>query len=227
MPPASENRWAQGPVHAHRDDAAEFIYRRAARYEGQQAISALLEKIDGSDNHIPTLAQADEGFPSATAARLFPAALVGMPPQWPQGYRVSAVHLIFHAGLDQPQLGVERSYHVNFVSWRELGFYLHTLKQQGLHISGFYLTARDGALLAYTPNFSRDEYNLLATTGKWLEGSGYTAFAPDPSRVISELARIGELRVLRSGEFWTTRTRLAPDLKMSDAPAQRPARDEL
>lgn len=227
VPPASENRWAQGPVHAHRDDAAEFIYRRAARYEGQQAISALLEKIDGSDNHIPTLAQADEGFPSATAARLFPAALVGMPPQWPQGYRVSAVHLIFHAGLDQPQLGVERSYHVNFVSWRELGFYLHTLKQQGLHISGFYLTARDGALLAYTPSFSRDEYNLLATTGKWLEGSGYTAFAPDPSRVISELARIGELRVLRSGEFWTTRTRLAPDLKMSDAPAQRPARDEL
>ncbi|WP_157697321.1 DUF4329 domain-containing protein [Pseudomonas cedrina] len=227
VPPARENRWAQGPIHAHRDDAAEYIHRRAGRFEGQQAISALLENVGGSDNHIPTLAEADEGFPSVTAARLFPAALVGVHPQWPQGYRVSAAHLIFHAGLDQPQLGAERSYQVNFVSWRELGFYLHTLKQQGLHISGFYLTARDGALLAYTPSFSRDEYNLLATTGKWLEGSGYTAFAPAPSGVISELARIGELRVIRSGEFWTARTRLAPDLKLPDASTQRPVRDEL
>ncbi|MDQ0650961.1 DUF4329 domain-containing protein [Pseudomonas cedrina] len=227
VPPANENHWAQGPIHAHRDDAAEYIHRRAGRFEGQQAISALLEKVGSSDNYIPTLAEADEGFPSATAARLFPAALVGVHPQWPQGYRVSAAHLIFHAGLDQPQLGAERSYQVNFVSWRELGFYLHILKQQGLHISGFYLTARDGALLSYTPSFSRDEYNLLATTGKWLESSGYTAFAPAPSRVISELARIGELRVIRSGEFWTAHTRLAPDLKMPDASTQRPVRDEL
>ncbi|WP_411381337.1 DUF4329 domain-containing protein [Pseudomonas sp. MPB26] len=227
VPPAGENTRALGPIHAHLDDAAEYVHHRVGRFEGQQAISALLESIGGSDHYLPMLAEADEGFPSATAARLFPAALVGMQPQWTLAYRVSAAHLIFHAGLDQPQLGAERSYQVNFVSWRELGFYLHTLKQQGLHISGFYLTARDGALLAYTPSFSRDEYNLLATTGKWSESGGYTSFAPAPSRVISELTRIGELRVIRRGEFWTARTRLTPDLKMPDTSTQRPVRDEL
>lgn len=225
--PAGENTWAQGPIHAHRDDAAEFTHRHAGRFIGQQAIAALLEKTGTADSHVPVLAVADEGFPSTVAARLFPAASVSSLPQWPTGYRISAAHLLYHAGLDQPQLGSEASYREYFVSWRELEFYLHTLKKQGLPISGFYLTARDGALLSYVPSFSQDEYNLLGSTGKWTAEGGYTAFAPSPSQVISELARIGELRVVRSGDFWTARGRLSAALKLPDRPAGIRARDEL
>ncbi|MGB3125700.1 MAG: DUF4329 domain-containing protein [Pseudomonas sp.] len=219
-PPAGGNPWALGPVYTHRDDAAAFVHLNAGRFTGQQALGALLEKDSGFSNHVPVLAQADEGFPSAVAPLIFRAA------QWPSGYQISAAHLVYHAGLDQPHVGIEASYCRYFVSWRELGFYLHQLKEQGLSISGVYLSTRDGALLSYLPTFSQAEYNLLDTTGKWTASSGYTAFAPAPSRFISELARIGQLQVIRSGEFWTARTRLHADLKLP-GPRQRPTKDEL
>ncbi|MGF6096295.1 DUF4329 domain-containing protein [Pseudomonas sp. 18175] len=218
--PAGESPFALGPVHAHRDDAAQFVHQRAGRFSGQQAISALLERTKGRESHVPVLAVPDDGFPSTIATSLFPA-------QWPAGFRVSAAHLVFHAGLDQPQLGVELSYRQNFVSWRELAYYVHDLKKSGFAISAFYLTARDGALLSYIPQFNKDEYNLLATTGKWSAEGGYTSFAPDPSHVLSELARIGELRVIGSGDFWTVRTRLNAELNLPGTSTQRPIRDEL
>lgn len=220
MPAAGENPWAVGPIHGHRNDAAGFTHQRAATFNGVQAISAVLENSIGNHRYAPVLAATDEGFPSSVAARLFAA-------QWPPGYRACAAHLVFHAGLDQPLLIGQQAYRQNFVAWRELGFYLHTLKQQGLAISGFYLSSRDGALLSYTPAFSREEFNLLATTGKWSVETGYSAFAPTPSQVLSQLARIGELRILRSGDFWRIRTRLNTDLKLPETPTQLPIRDEL
>lgn len=218
-------QWALGPIYVHRDDAAGLVHDRAGRFTGQQSISALLEKTAGSC-HVPVLAVEDNGFPSAAGARLFPEDSANAP-RWPSGYQVSAAHLLFHAGLDQPQLGGEQSYKQHFVSWRELGFYLNQLKQRKLTISGFYLTARDGALLSYTPTFSQAEANLLDATGKWTSKGGYTAFAPEPSWVLSELARIGQLRVLRSGEFWSVRTLLKADFKLPARPTERPGRDEL
>ncbi|MGY2402418.1 hypothetical protein [Pseudomonas sp. SDO5271_S396] len=220
--PAGHNQWALGPVFAHRDDAAGFVHDRAGVFTGQQSISALLEKnLDNS--HVPVLAFADEGFPSSAAARLFTAVST----QWPAGYQVSAAHLLFHAGLDQTQNGVERSYAEYFVSWRELGFYLYTLRDQKLPITGFYLTARDGALLSYTPTFGQDEANLLTGSGRWTAEGGYTLFAPTPSHVLSELARLGQFRVLRHGAFWTIRTLVNSDLKLPGHTTYRPDRDEL
>ncbi|OIN51926.1 hypothetical protein BLL37_19220 [Pseudomonas azotoformans] len=219
--PAGDNYRALGPVHAHQDDAAGFVHARAGRFTGQQAISALLEGGGVMGKHVPVLALPDNGFPSATAARLF---VTG---PWPAGLQVRAAHLLFHAGLDQPQMGVERLYGEYFVSFRELAYYIHSLKQQGLAINGFYLTARDGALLGYAPRFDQAEYNLLATTGKWSAEGGYTTFAPDPSHVVAELARTGRLRVLHSGEFWTLRGALRMDLKLPGSPGGRPSRDEL
>ena len=216
-----ENAWALGPVHAHRDDAAGFVHERAGRFAGQQAISALLEKT-ASSNHVPVLATADDGFPSGIAPSLFQVAA-----GWPADYKVSAAHLLFHAGLDQVNPGVERSYAEYFVSWRELSFYLYELKKLKLSITGFYLTARDGALLSYTPTFGQDEANLLTVNGKWTAEGGYTAYAPAPSHALSELARLGQLRVLRRGDFWTIRTLVGSDLRLPGNTTYRPGRDEL
>ncbi|MHA4965543.1 DUF4329 domain-containing protein [Pseudomonas extremorientalis] len=215
------SRWALGPIHAHGDDAAGFVHQHAGRFTGQQAISALLESNGAMGKHAAVLASPDSGFPSAVAPVLF----VKQP--WPEGWQVWAAHLLFHAGLDQPLLGGERSYGEYFVSFRELAFYIHTLKQQGLAINGFYLTARDGALLSYTPHFDQAEYKLLTTTGKWTAEGGYTASAPVPSQVIGELARRGRVRVLHRGEFWTQRGVLRGDLKLPGGPTQRPLRNEL
>lgn len=216
------NQWALGPVFAHRDDAAGFVHDRAGVFTGQQSISALLEK--GVDNsHVPVLAFTDDGFPSRAAAHLFTAESK----QWPTGYQVSAAYPLFHAGLDQVQNGVERSYAEYFVSWRELGFYLYELKKRKLPITGFYLTARDGALLSYTPTFGQDEANLLTGSGRWTAEGGYTRFAPTPSHALSELARLGQFRVLRHGAFWTIRTLVNSDLKLPGHTTYRPDRDEL
>ena len=219
--PAGESQWALGPVHAHRDDAAGFVHDRAGRFAGQQAISALLEKTVAS-NHVPVLATPDDGFPSRVAPRLFQVGAV-----WPTGYQVSAAYLLFHAGLDQVKFGVEQSYAEYFVSWRELGFYLYELKKRKLPITGFYLTARDGALLSYTPTFGQHEANLLAVQGKWTAERGYTPSAPTPSHALSELARLGQFRVLRRGDFWTIRTLVGSDLKLPGNTTYRPDRDEL
>jgi len=219
--PADQTSWALGPVHVHRDDAAGFVHDRAGRYAGQPAIGALLEKTVAS-NHVPILPTPDNGFPSTVAVSLFKPDSV-----WPDGYQVSAAHLLFHAGLDQVSVGVERSYAEYFVSWRELGFYLYELKKRRLPITGFYLTARDGALLSYTPTFGQDEANLLAVNGKWTAEGGYTGFAPTPSHALSELARLGQFRVLRRGSFWTLRTLVGSDLRLPGNTIYRPDRDEL
>ena len=219
--PAGESQWSLGPVHAHRDDAAGFVHDRAGRFTGQQAISALLEKTVAS-NHVPVLATPDDGFPSRVAPSLFQVGAV-----WPAGYQVSAAYLVFHAGSDQVKFGVEQSYAEYFVSWRELGFYLYELRKRKLSITGFYLTARDGALLSYTPTFGQDEANLLAVKGKWTAEHGYTSSAPTPSRALSELARLGRFRVLRRGSFWTIRTLVGSDLKLPGNSTYRPDRDEL
>lgn len=224
---SDDNTWALGPIHAHRDDAAVFNHLRAGSFGGRQALSALLEKTSNSGSHVPVLALADNGFPSDVALRVFPQTRASEPAQWPMGYQVSAAQLVFHAGLDQLQLGVERSYCEYFVSWRELGFYLHHLKQRKLPITGFYLTARDGALLSYTPTFSQAETDLLKTDGKWTTEKGYTSLAPKPSYVLSELARLGQLRVLRSGTFWTANAQLDSDLRLPGSTTERSARDEL
>ncbi|WP_439863344.1 hypothetical protein [Pseudomonas antarctica] len=219
--PADERRWELGPVHAHRDDAAGFVHDRAGAYTGQQAISALLEK-NATRAYVPVLATPDEGFPSSVSAHLFSAAAV-----WPTGYQVSAAHLVFHAGRDQVQVGSERLFAEFFVSWRELEFYLYELKKQRLSISGFYLSARDGALLSYAPTFGQEEAELLTAPGRWTAEGGYTPLAPAPSQVLSELARVGQLRVLRKGAFWTVRTLVGADLKLPTRSTQRPDKDEL
>lgn len=219
--PVGDTRWELGPVHAHRDDAAGFVHDRAGVFSDQQAISALLEKT-AANLHVPVLATPDTGFPSSIAPQLFSSVST-----WPTGYQVSAAHLLFHTGLDYLPAGIDGAYATYFVSWRELSFYLYGLKEKKLPITGFYLTAQDGALLSYTPSFRKDEEDLLAVPGKWTAKDGYTALAPTPSRVLSELARLGQFRVLRRGSFWTIRTLLGSDLRLPGNSTYRPGKDEL
>ena len=174
-----------------------------------------------ASTYLPVLPVEDQGFPSAMAEPLQQGV-------WPKGYRLVAAHTVFHAGLDQPPSTAEFSYRQYFVSWRELGYYLHSLKAKGLPISGFYLSTRDGALLSYVAQFSNAEYNLLDSALKWSPSAGYTHLAPVPSRVITELARIGELRVIHAGGFWRLRDRLGASLQQWLSPSfPLPAKDEL
>lgn len=215
--PAGERQLGLGPLHAHRDDAAWFSQAYVGGYTDQQYLSALLTDPMGS-SHLPVLPMLDDGFPSSHAEGLFDSR--GLPGK----YRITAAHLLFHAGLDQPADVAQNAFRTHFVSWRELAYYVHELKRKGLPIVTFYLSARDGALLAYAPHWSTEEYNLLATPDKWSAQTGYTAQAPTPSHFISELARIGQLRVVRSGDFWTVRGVLGAQLKLS---ISRPPKDEL
>ncbi len=227
--PADDLGLALGPIHAHGDDAARFSQAWVGPFSGKQYMSALLESTKGSC-HLPVLAEPDLGFPSTVAERLFPQAhgLKGTGPQLPKDYRFSAAHVLYHAGLDQPETQGENGYRLYFVSWRELGFYLHQLTRTGLSIGAFYQSSRDGSLLSYTPRSTDEEFNLLAVTGRWSAEGGYTQFAPRPSWTIAELARIGALRVVHAGSFWTTPGVLGSELHSPSGPTPGiPAKDEL
>lgn len=210
-----------GPIHAHADDAVGYVHGRIGRFSGTQYLGALLENPAAS-SWVAVMPVVDAGFPSTMAPRVFTGA------QWPKGYRLCAAHLVFHAGLDQPPAVAEDLYREYFVAWRELAYYIHQLTRDGLSINAFYLSSRDGALLRYTPRFSDAEYNLLASTGKWSEEHGYTQFAPEPSWVIAELARIGELRVVHAGSFWARRGALGQEgLPQNGVTPGAPEKDEL
>lgn len=223
VPTAGDERvLALGPIHAHGDDAAWYARRQVGDYAGQQYLSAVLENPQASA-WLPVLPVLDKGFPSQVAQRWFPKHI-----DWPNGYQCRAVHVLFHAGLDQPHAVAEDLYREYFVSWRELAHYIYQLTRDGLPINAFYLSARDGALLCYTPGFSDVEYNLLDTTGKWSEQGGYTRFAPEPSWVVAGLARLGELRVLHAGSFWTRRGAVeTKGQQPSDPMPDVPEKDEL
>jgi hypothetical protein len=216
-----DSRLVLGPIHSHAEDAAHYIHGRAGTFSGEQYLGAQLASQDGLC-YLPVLAQPDDGFPSAVAERLFPQArFAGGPspslafplPQLPQGYQLNAAHLVFHAGLDQPEAVGESEYRQYFVSWRELGFYLHELKRKGLPVNRVYLSVRDGALLSYMPRFSNEEATLFDTAAKWSKDEGYSADAPAPSRVVIELAGIGELQVIHPGRFWRLQGKVEADFK--------------
>ncbi|WP_248732284.1 DUF4329 domain-containing protein [Pseudomonas sp. MWU13-2517] len=216
MPELDDHTLSLGPVYLHAEDAALHTHTLAGQFAGKQYLGALLENTQGSD-YLPVVPALDQGYPSAVAERLFPEAFKGigparMAPQLPADYRFCAAHLVFHSGLDQPERAGEDAYRMTFVSWREVGFYLHTLKSAGVAVNALYLSTRDGALLGYLPSFSNEEYNLLDSHLKWSKADGYTAYAPAPSHVVFELARLGELRVIHPSAFWRVRGKLGADL---------------
>ncbi|NVZ18812.1 DUF4329 domain-containing protein [Pseudomonas costantinii] len=230
MAALDENRLVLGPIHAHGEDAAHYAHGLVGGFSGKQYLSAQLESLVGSC-YLPVLPLEDNGYPSLVAERLFPQAHSAIGParplpDVPKGYQISATHLVYHAGLDQPETVGESQYRQYFVSWRELGFYLHELKRKGLPINRIYLSTRDGALLSYLPTFSNDEINLFDSTLKWSKTSGYSRLAPKPSWVITELARIGELRVIHPGGFWRQRGRVRADFKEVNG-SYVPDKDEL
>ncbi|WP_419794537.1 DUF4329 domain-containing protein [Pseudomonas palleroniana] len=232
VPAEDEHPLSLGPVYIHAEDAALHIHELAGQFAGKQYLGAQLKNTGGS-GYQPVLPTLDQGYPSLVAERLFPQAFKGIGParrvpQLPEGYRFCAAHLVFHDGLDQPERASEDNYRRSFVSWREVGFYVHTLKSAGVAINALYLTTRDGALLSYQPSFSNDEYNLLDTGLKWSQAGGYTAYAPAPSHVVLELARLGELRVIHPSAFWRLRGKLGADLASSVGEVVLvPTKDEL
>lgn len=230
VPAPGETRLQLGPIHAHGDDAARYSHWSVAEFAGQQYLSAQLESQVGQC-YLPVLPMEDAGYPSVVAERLFPQAHVtngpALPlPTLPSGYQISAAHLVFHAGLDQPDAAGQADYRQYFVSWRELGFYLHVLKLKGLPVKRVYLSTRDGALLGYTARFSNDEYTLFDSVGKWTKALGYTSSAPQPSSVVTQLASIGELRVILSGSFWMQTGKVEDDISAVNGRLV-PDKDEL
>ena len=92
--------------------------------------------------------------------------------------------------------------------------YLHThaLKDKGFKIISYYYSTPHGALLKYVPQYTQAETALLRTKqaervdDQWVTRLSTADF-------ISQLADIGELRVLTAAHYWNQSGRLGSNWK--------------
>ncbi|WP_294738969.1 hypothetical protein [uncultured Pseudomonas sp.] len=79
-----------------------------------------------------------------------------------------------------------------------------------------YLSCRGGALLKYVPSFSTQETALLQPS-----------LPPTPSKLVSQLRKVGQLSVLDTDAFWTHQGALGDEWQVEDVQHQPEDQDVL
>ncbi|MDQ0125024.1 hypothetical protein J2W17_003980 [Pseudomonas lini] len=202
---------ALGPIFQHSDDAACYAQRRAGSAYEQETVyeSAILAK-SSSHSYIALEPLANPN-PSSDAVDLIfrtasNAPATKKPPKFPGGYSLMAGHQLYQSGNTTLATDIEEVY-VNFSSPALLHAHTYQLKAKGFGITAYYYSTPHGALLKYTPAYTKDEEALLLTkTVQFVGGQWVTILSP--GEFISRLMNIGELRVLKAAHYWNQTGRL-------------------
>jgi len=243
MPAASADQlWAfnpvlaLGPVFHHPDDAARYAHSRASLdARAPVRASAILANAE-TYSYIALEPLADPGHPNEIIKRIFRTASDtttkwnNRPPRIPDGYKLVASHQLFQIS-DMPMTNESGDIEKNFPSSTMIYAHTHTLKSKGFDITTYYYSTRYGALLKYTPNFSRKEELLLLVSQKLKEGDKLV-YTIAPEEYISRLADMGNLEVLKTAFYWRQAGRLGSGWKVThqqEPPeiSRHPVRDEL
>ena len=209
---------AMGPIFQHPDDAARYIQRRAgSAYEQVTTYeSAILRQ---KDTHcfcaLEPLARRDDS--NQALDRIFQTS--GDPvttqknkaPIFPADYELIASHQLYLSGTSTLAVDADQVY-ANFASPWLVYLHTHSLKSKGFPISSYYYSTPHGALIKYVPQYTQAEQALLRTKqaervgGQWITRLSTADF-------ISQLADIGELRVLTAAHYWNQTGRLGHNWK--------------
>lgn len=224
---ADDERLALGPLCAHPDDAARWMWRRLRNTRGEARLAAILR--DAQSNVVATEPLEDAGptvppgLRDATPAfrRLFVGAMArGASKRYPAGYEVMGVQQLYKVDDREQRFSsrFEETLYRNFVAQDEIRACIALLRGHGVADGRYYLTPRNGALLAFRPGYQDSESQVLLDV--WSdEAHGVTRSRL--SHVLSTLILTGRLQILEPDRFWHPRgpltTRLL--LEMSRRPS--------
>lgn len=219
--------WAAacGPVFSHGDDAVRDLKRRLSPYQSQQYLSAVLANGGGA-SFLATLPVA-AGLAESLILRLFysgpqgavqPAMPPAPMPDFPSGYAVAGVHLLFSSmPATDSREARDQALIRNFVAPSSVSYFIRVLRGGTRQPAALYLSCLGGGLLKYLPSFSPQESQVLV--------AGPNVY---PSVFLKGLVKVGKLFVLDKDDFWMNEGQLSEQqLERSNGPEiEGPEEDE-
>ncbi|MGY2260805.1 hypothetical protein [Pseudomonas sp. SDO55104_S430] len=211
-----------GPLFAHPDDAARHVWRNARE---KAALGVILR--DGKANFVATEPLDDAGPTVALGPRddtpafrrLFAGVMFrgysrtnpGKTKKYPAGYEVMGVQQLYKVDHTPQRFSsrFEEALYRNFVAHDEIRACIALLNTYEIADSRYYLTPRQGALLAYKPSYLDGESKVLLDDWYDVE-KGVTR--SKLQEVFNTLILSGRLDVLEPDEFWNPRGQLTPKL---------------
>ncbi|RON44062.1 hypothetical protein [Pseudomonas frederiksbergensis] len=222
-----DKRLALGPLFAHADDAARDAGNRLGPFADKQYLGGVL--VQPNVDVCVAIEPLEDGPESGAAARLFysgpggPIAPVSGPgavplpiPEFPNGFRLGAVHQFYKITRVLNQTTEAERQLLNNLALADLRFSVDVLKKNALPGACCYLSSRGGALLKFTPNYTAQETTLLDED----PGAGV-------SRFFKLLTNISRLQVLDIDAYWQRPGRISPAQVPYPVVPQEPKHDEL
>ena len=220
--PGTHTRVTLGPLFAHPDDAARYMWRRCRPQQGKAWLGAILR--NASANTFLVTEPVDDSGPSVAVglradtpaySRLFGGVMnQASPPtslKYPVGYQVMGVQQLYKVDTTRTSLAdrYQEALDSNFIAQPEFRAAISLLRGEKVTSPRYYFTPRNGALLAYRPSFDQSEQQMLIA--RWIDpGTGERVSTP--SEVITTLSHSGRLYILEPDMFWQPRSQIASRL---------------
>jgi hypothetical protein len=214
-PAADDGPLVLGPLCAHPDDAARWMWQRVRHARDKAWLGAIVR--DAGQTNFAATEPLDDSGPTVPLgprtgtpaySRLFAGVLVRGAPshskKYPPGYTLMGVQQIYKVD-DTPQSfssPFEAGLYRNFVAHDEIRACIALLGNYAIADSRYYLTPRNGALLAYAPSYLDAESTVLLNDWKDVE-NGVTR--SKLTAVLNTLILSGRLQILEPDRFWQPR----------------------
>lgn len=190
-----------GPLFAHPDDAARYAQRRLGGAPDNKWLGLVLtDRL--ATSFVALEPVPDAGTSVALHRRLFQLESSWLDPSppapaYPQGFKLLAVHLLFHRMFREPDdTPADQRLGEHFAPRDTLRFFRNLL-WVGRGRGGFcYLSTPQGGLLKYVPRYTEREEQLFT-------GGFFGPPALRPTQWLSRLAGDGALQVLDKDDYWT------------------------
>lgn len=211
--PGETERIALGPFFSHADDAARYQWRRLRHDSSNAWLCAILGNgIVPASTVLITEPELDNGPPVEVGLRASTPAYLRLfghvmnlrepkpSPKYPAGYQVIGVQQLYNIERDREALTDrhEEALARNFLPRTELRTFIEMLRVDNVVGARYYLTPRNGALLAYLPSYLDAESKLLREDWPY-------HLSDKPSLAITALVNTGKLYILEPDSFWQPR----------------------
>ncbi|EJN26719.1 hypothetical protein PMI35_03783 [Pseudomonas sp. GM78] len=210
---SNNERLPLGPLCLHPDDAARQVWRLRRVYHGKAYLGAILRN-EATHTFVAVQPLNDTGSSVVLGEayrRLFSGVMNTSLPasnKYPTGYEVMGVQQIYKLD-DTPHnfsTHYEKALYRNFIAHGEIRAVIDKLRVDNVPDARYYLTPRNGALLAYAPGYSTNESEVLFNDWQDVE-NGVTR--SKLQEVLGTLAKRGRFYVLEPDKFWQPRGQLA------------------
>ncbi|WP_256352266.1 DUF4329 domain-containing protein [Pseudomonas yamanorum] len=211
-----------GPLFGHIDDAARSALSRVGAFAAKEYIGAVMAPPETAGYvALDPVEDADWGIGSPNSLDLLfwsdKQGFYVLPTHLLSTYSIVAIHAFYKTiASTVSREPIDQDLLQSFVSTHDLRRYVEVLQRNLPQAQSCYLSCRGGALLKYVPSFSTQETALLQPS-----------LPPTPSKLVSQLRRVGQLSVLDTDAFWTHQGALGEEWQVEDVQHQPEDQDVL